>query len=297
MKMNASCAVCMINRQEEAVRADENEEKKLDFLKEVMQVICAAKEKDSAPMLAEKIAAVKERYYGKDESLLKLKKEYNQIMLAYEKEIQNRIQLAENPMYTAMLYARTGNYIDFGAVREVSDQKLKELITSVEKESLDAALFETFCSQLSKAEKLVYLTDNCGEIVMDKLLILEIQKKYPQVHVDVIVRGENILNDATMADAEEVGLTKMVNVTGNGTGIAGTDLDSISQQAKQKILCADLVISKGQGNFESIHGLGLPIYYLFLCKCEWFTRRFQLKQFEGVFIHENDPKLREERYF
>ena len=102
------------------------------------------------------------------------------------------------------------------------------------------------------------------------------------------LRGKKILNDATMEDARMIGLTEIADVIDNGTEIAGTCLELIDIKAKECIEAADVIISKGQGNFETLNGCGLNIYYLFLCKCEWFVKRFGMEQFKGVFINDKN---------
>ncbi|MBR6651757.1 MAG: DUF89 family protein, partial [Anaerotignum sp.] len=115
-----------------------------------------------------------------------------------------------------------------------------------------------------------------------------IAKFAPQVEKTIIVRGEPVLNDATMEDALQVGIEKCGKVIPNGTNIAGTYIPWVSAEVKKALEEADILISKGQGNFESLHGCGLNIYYLFLCKCQWFMERFGLPQYSGVFINEKD---------
>ena len=83
------------------------------------------------------------------------------------------------------------------------------------------------------------------------------------------------------------GLTELVSVIGNGNDVGGTWLPHISKESLSLIKNADVIISKGQGNFETLHGCGLNIYYLFLCKCEWFMRMFQAEKFQGMFVNEN----------
>jgi uncharacterized protein with ATP-grasp and redox domains len=104
------------------------------------------------------------------------------------------------------------------------------------------------------------------------------------------VRGGNVLNDATIEDAKAVGLTEVTRVIGNGSNIAGNSLGYISAEAEDLIRNADVVIAKGQGNFESLNGCGLNIYYLFLCKCDWFVRRFRMKRLTGVLINDSNLK-------
>lgn len=138
---------------------------------------------------------------------------------------------------------------------------------------------------------MVCLMDNSGEIVFDKIFISLIKEIYPEIIIDVVVMGKPVHNDATIIDAEEVGLSKIANVIDNGTDIPGTQLNEINIEVKEKIDNADLIISKGQGNFETLFGCGKNIYYIFLCKCDLFTKRFNMEKFQGIFINESNVKI------
>ena len=116
---------------------------------------------------------------------------------------------------------------------------------------------------------------------------LEILKeKYPNLDITVIVRGYPVVNDATMEDAEEIGLTDLVRVIGNGSNVGGTWIPGITSEARDLLYDADLIIAKGQGNFETLNDCGLNIYYLFLCKCDLFQRRFHAENLQGMFLNE-----------
>jgi uncharacterized protein with ATP-grasp and redox domains len=170
----------------------------------------------------------------------------------------------------------------------VDDDKLRDFLEQAETLPLSEETYVDFAENMKTAKKLVFLTDNCGEIVLDKLLLETIAEKFPHVERTIIVRGEPVLNDATMEDALQVGIDACGKVIPNGTNIAGTYIPWLSAEAKAEMDGADILIAKGQGNFESLHGCGLNIYYLFLCKCQWFMERFGLPQFSGVFINEKD---------
>ena len=173
-------------------------------------------------------------------------------------------------------------------MNDVSDKKLAELFAETENDVVDEKEWTALKADLQKAKTLTYLTDNCGEIVLDKLFIKKIKEVYPHLDITVIVRGDKVLNDATLEDAKAVGLTDVVKVIGNGSSIAGNALGYISEEAETLICNADVVISKGQGNFESLNGCGLNIYYLFLCKCDWFVRRFKMKRLTGILINDRN---------
>ena len=99
-------------------------------------------------------------------------------------------------------------------------------------------------------------------------------------------RGEAALNDATIEDAIQTGLDKAARITDNGCGVAGTPLDYVGADARCLLEEADVIVAKGQGNFETMHGCGLNIYYSFLCKCDWFRKRFGMEKNKGMFVRE-----------
>ena len=289
--LSVECMYCLIKRQMEVLENYEDEEAKSKYLKDVLKIISNAKENETAPIIIAHINELHEAYFQTSYSFETLKKQYNNLLLDKEKTVESYIQNSKDPLLTAIKYARVGNYIDFGAMGSIDDEKLQSLLENVSSESIDIDEYINFKEDLSKGKHLVYLTDNCGEIVLDKLLIQEIKKTFPYIDITIIVRGMPVLNDATLEDAQMAGLMDIGKVIGNGTKIAGTHLEGICEEAKEIINQADLIISKGQGNFETLHGCGLNIYYMFLCKCDWFVKRFKLKQYEGVFINEKNNKI------
>ena len=100
--------------------------------------------------------------------------------------------------------------------------------------------------------------------------------------------GKPVLNDATMEDAVQVGLDKAAQVIGNGTDVAGTCLEELSEQALDVINTADVMIAKGQGNFETLQKCGKNIYYIFMCKCDMFAKRFNVPKYTGVLINDKN---------
>lgn len=290
MQVSAACIRCMVDRQEERMqkKTDLSEIKKAEYLKEVLRVIGESDETTSAPELVEEISKVYEDFFGKEKEYGKIKYEHNKRMLQIEEEIQRSIERAKDPLEQAILYARTGNYIDYGAMKVVDERILDELLQKAATEKLDKRNYDCFKQDLKQAKMLTYVLDNCGEIVLDKLLIKEIKRQYPKLQIYVLVRGKEVLNDATMDDAIQIGLTKMVPVIENGTGIAGTVLEKISEEAKEALNAADVILAKGQGDFESMYGCGLNVYYLFLCKCDWFVKRFGMTKNAGVFLREGE---------
>ena len=286
MKINSFCMSCLVQAQARNIQKFEDEEKKSRYMREIFKLLLDSDPELSAPALLEPVTKLYESYWGTQEGFQAEKKSFNDFLLSMEEELEKKIRSTKDPLATALCYARLGNYIDLSALSDVSTEKLLELFAKAEEESLDAEEYQHFLQDLKHGEYLVYLTDNCGEVVLDKLVIKLLKEQYPKLRIEVLVRGIPVTNDVDIEDAEYVGLTKLVPVFGNGSGIAGTELSKISQEAREKLEMADVIIAKGQGNFETIHTCGLNIYYLFLCKCDWFMQRFHAKHLQGMFVNE-----------
>jgi hypothetical protein len=291
MRLSLDCVYCIVKKADKLYSQYEtNEKKKLSFMKKVFKIVSDFKEDDTAPYLNSKIMKLLNEELNINDPYFEIKKEYNKMLESLENEILSIIYSSEDKLITSLKYAMVGNFIDFGAMDTIDVKDLNNIINSAKDMQINDQEYKTFKEQIEYANRLVYLTDNAGEIVFDKVFIKILKELYPNLNIDVIVRGKPILNDATLEDAKEVGLCNIVNVIDNGTAIPGTQLDQISDEARCIIDNADLIISKGQGNFETLLGCGKNIYYVFLCKCDIFTKRFNIEKFKGVFINERNIK-------
>lgn len=287
MRLNTFCLCCQINKQASMIDSFPDEKKKLAYMQNVLTRLTNLQEDDNSPSLYTEFQKHFTKIWGiAPKDYTELKKEFNQLMMDLEEELMLSIRESADPLERALIYSRIGNYIDFAALSHVKKEELLSLIEEGRQESLDKEEYRHFCEELSSASSLVYLTDNCGEIVLDKLVIRILKERFPKLDIQVIVRGFPAANDATIEDAKMCGLTEFVPVIGNGNDVGGTWLPHISKESLSLIKNADVIISKGQGNFETLHGCALNIYYLFLCKCEWFMRMFQAETFQGMFVNE-----------
>jgi uncharacterized protein with ATP-grasp and redox domains len=291
MKANATCIACLLNKQEKNIRPFKDEQKKSDYLHEVLKLLYEHGQTQSSPWLFMKIEEIYDKYFEPVIDYPAIKHKYNQFMLSKEALIEENIRKADDVIASCIQYVCAGNYIDFGAMSQVDDSILTKMLEKAGSEQVPQDELALFKSDLANAKELVYLTDNCGEIVMDKLFIKILQETYPSLSITVIVRGDLALNDATMEDATEIGLTEIASCIDNGSKLTGTDLNAINESSKKALEKADVIISKGQGNFEGLYGEHLNPYFLFLCKCELFVRRFGLKQFSSIFAREDHIKI------
>lgn len=287
MKLNSLCIECQLTRHFQKAALIENEADRLAYLLEVTKIISGSKG-EPAPILAALCRELEDRYLGITEKYARVKRKYNDLMLEREQMIAQRIENSADPLHTAMLYSRAGNYIDFGTEKPFSDEMLNDILERTGRERLDADTYARFLSDMDKARRLLFITDNCGEIVLDKLLLIQLRKRWPEVDITVMVRGEPILNDATRDDAEQIGLTELFDVTDNGTATPGTWLPSLPADRLELVQSADVIISKGQANIECLCGCGLNVYYMLLCKCTHFADLFSVERYTGMFINESE---------
>ncbi len=289
VRLKSECLSCIAKKYLDKYPANSTEEQQVRYKKQICKVLSEAELTDSAPILTKKITDVQEKIFGETTDYTKIKAFYNDYVMKKFPDIEENIARAEEPLLRAIQYSMTGNYIDFGALAEVDNDKFEQLLLNVPSIEINNLEFETLKKELEYAGRLVFLTDNCGEIVFDMAFIRLLKMKYPKLQITVIVRGYSAVNDATMEDARQIGLNKEVQVLGNGNGVAGTCLEMLSEEAKKCVLSADVIIAKGQGNFETLMGCGLNVYYIFMCKCTMFANRFHADLYDGLLL--NDKRL------
>lgn len=257
-----------------------------EVLQKAERYLAEAQEGLSAPQLMAGILNLMKQETGIKDPYERIKKEYNRLLLSMEDGIRCRIHAAEDIFTAAVRYAVAGNYIDFGALSDVNVERLNELLENSQRIHLNKDEMTHLREELGRAKELVYITDNAGEIVLDKIFLSVLLELYPKLQIHVLVRGEPVLNDATQEDAKMIGMDRIAAVISNGTGIPGTEYEQISEEARTWMDRADLCIAKGQGNFESLRECGKNIYYLFLCKCDLFMERFRVERLTPAFANE-----------
>ena len=285
-RLHPQCISCMCKVHLDKCPKDLPEEKKVAYMQRILKVLAEAPCHYGAPVIVRTLQQIQEEMFGVKQDYTEIKKYYNQVMMGYEETVKCKMAEAADSLKKGIQFAMIGNYIDFGARIKVDEEQLTQLLNDSDRFVVDEKQYDLLKRDLEKAHKLVYLTDNCGEIVMDKLFIQEILRKYPDIEITVVVRGADVINDATMEDAVQVGMKEVANVISNGSDIAGTWVEELGEEATVALENADLIISKGQGNFETLRKCGKNIYYIFLCKCDLFANTFGVPKLTGMLIHE-----------
>lgn len=195
-----------------------------------------------------------------------LKKESNLEALKALPILRTEVQRAENPLLAAVRFAIAGNIIDYGAFEKIDLEAAFNRSRTVSFTIDHSSQLLARVSRLEKGASILYLADNCGEIVYDSL-VLECLADYG-LDITVVVKSAPIINDATREDALVAGLDRFAHIVDNGTACPGTPLRSCSPEFLDIFAAADLVIAKGQGNFETLSEVEREVFFLLTVKCE-----------------------------
>jgi len=236
----------------------------LNVLKSVFKIL-GELPSDSSPQEITTIVHRKiKELVGNYDPYKNIKKHYNEISLSMYNDLKRKIIESEDSLLAAIKLAIAGNIIDYGASNRQFN--LNQVICDTLKSDLAINNYREFKEELGSASRLLYIGDNAGEIVFDKLLVEEI-KKETKANIDFIVRGKPILNDATIEDAQMVGLDKIVKVIPDGNDSPAFIFSKSSKKVRDLFMSSDLIIAKGQGNYESLSESEKNIYFLLRLKC------------------------------
>lgn len=289
MKLNSQCILCLLKRHEETALKHGDQEQATAFIRDLMRLLAEGPADMSAPYYTPGIAKLFCDHYGLSEDRFAEEKEAsNRYALSRFEKLTNLVRTASDPLYAGLQAAILGNYIDFAALQgEVSFEKLDEMLELLHTIEVDRDTFAQLRADLETGRELLYLTDNAGEIVFDRAFLELIHDLFPNLAITVCVRGGPAQNDATLADAEAAGIP--FPVIDNGTCISGTVLEEASEALKAAMGRADVVISKGQANVETLldTGHGCNIYFAFLIKCKRFIDRFGKEKLTPMLVHDH----------
>lgn len=222
-----------------------------------------------------------------------IKTRYNQLILSLEDDITIMIEDSKQPLKTALKLAVLANIIDFSARHQFDEQIVKDKLMQAEDIQLVRDDSDKLFEALSQASTLLYLGDNCGEIVIDKMFIRKIRQMFPNLSVTYGVRGQAIVNDVTLEDARDVKMEEVAEIISNGDGSLGTVLERTSSQFQKVFHSSDVIIAKGQGNFEGLSDMTMTdkkLFFLFMAKCDLVADLVGVNKMSIVCM-ENQPAI------
>ena len=292
MKLEPECIPCLFNqvlRAFQLLKPDISSEIILDTQKNLMEYLISFDfEKKASPVVGKVTYSLVAQALGVTDPYASIKKKHNQLALQFFDEARKIVNNAEDPLFEAIIVAALGNTIDLGTNHKID---FINDIKNFTPDDLAINDYELFKRSLLGANQLLILLDNAGEIVFDKLLVETMLKTFPELEIICSVRSAPIINDATLEDAKFIGLTDLVQVI-EASDTPGIDLPTTTDEFKKHFFLKDgVILSKGQGNFESLYGMEIPdkeVFYLLKAKCSLMERLFSVKEGNIIFKRKTD---------
>jgi len=281
MHISLDCIPCIVNsflRLLNTGLLPENQ--KEPAMREVLQFLSTADYQKSPPALGRDMHRLIRSILNNPDPYKDVKTKYNKLMLDMLPKLKEMIGPANNPFDTALRLAMAGNVIDFGPQNQLNVMETIDRVAHAELAIDHSHLLKT---DLMNAEKIVYVGDNCGEIVLDKLLVDTIGHQ----HITFVVRQSPVLNDATLEDAHMVGLHENTELITTGDDSPGAVWETASDEFRHELQSADVVLAKGQGNLEGLIDVHAPIYFILVVKCKLIGNRIGAKT--GDFVITRSP--------
>ena len=221
-------------------------------------------------------------YTGTVDPYYSVKKEHNRKALTLYSELERILNLGKDSLCMAAKIAIAGNVIDLGTSYKHSDQMdYQRILKNITELSLAINDYSDFRKRLETSKKVLYMADNAGEIVFDKIFINELVRNGK--YVTVSVKSGPIINDANMDDAIEARIDKIACLTETGHNKIGNCLKFMSNEFFKIFKDSDLIICKGQGNFETLDEVKAPIYFLLKAKCKCVAKELGVNYLDIVF--------------
>jgi uncharacterized protein with ATP-grasp and redox domains len=204
---------------------------------------------------------------------------------------REKVDASDDPLLTAIEFSIAGNIIDYGVSSFVDVKREIENMSGkgnslMQKHRGESFSYKEFSSALAHAENILFLADNAGEILFDRILIETIKSLRPEIHITIAVRGEPIINDALVEDAMSCGLDTCAEIISSGSDMPGTVLSLCDSAFMEYHDRSDMIISKGQGNYESFESPWKDVFYLFMAKCPVVARhaRCAIREINLIFL-------------
>jgi damage-control phosphatase, subfamily I len=279
MKLKLECIACILKQIIEAGRMSTDDESVIRrVINTYATIIPDLDLNETAPQVTERMHALIRKEAGEEDPYREYKEKHIKLALEHYHVVKKIIEESDDTVEAAVMMAATGNSIDAGLNMQVD---LKEVIESGVSNGFYLNDFPIFKEKLEKAENILIVADNSGEGVFDKLLIEELNNKY-RLNIYYAVRSRPVLNDITLKEARYIGLDQVCHLIDSGCKAPGMLIDMASEEFMRAFRNADIVISKGQGNYEGLSETERAIFYLLKAKCLVIAREFGVP--EGVII-------------
>ncbi len=260
MKTYIDCFPCFFEQAIRAGRMATDDERVLKRLVDELGMMLREVSLDSSPPETGRyVYQLVSRVTGNLDPYSRLKRESTKQALALYPTLKKTIEESEDSLLTAIRVAIAGNVIDLGASAGYNIEQAVEEVLDQEFAICD---YSAFKAHLERADHILYIGDNAGEAVFDRLLIEQMNKP-----ATFVVREKPVINDVIFEDARQAGLDGVATIVSSGTDAPGAILSTCSEEFREMLAKAEFVIAKGQGNYEGLSNEARPVFFLLKAKC------------------------------
>jgi uncharacterized protein with ATP-grasp and redox domains len=264
VKLRLECIPCFVRQAWEAVRFVTDDQRSRErILRQVVFRLANESFEKTPPSIGGDVHRIIRRLSGESDPYVEIKKDSNVLAMNLMPSLKARIKSSPDPFETAVRLAIAGNIIDSVQGDNISKEKLKETISECLEQPIRLDAINELREEIGKASNILYLADNAGEVFFDRLLIEELDGR----RITFGVRGSPVLNDALIDDARMAGIDTLVEVVDSGSDVPGTIVGECSEEFRNHFAEADLVIAKGQGNYETLSDERKSMFFLLKAKC------------------------------
>lgn len=299
MKTYLECVPCFFKQALEAVKmAGAGKAKQQKMIYELAKALPKFPLSSSPPEMGRIVYGLVKEITGKQDPYAQIKARSNRLALGVYPRLKQKLNRSRDRLLTAVELAIAGNIIDYGVKNTLNiDAELSNILAeedeSIKKEGGSIFDYKSFKRALKRAETILYLADNAGETVFDRVLIEEIKRLYKDKDIIYAVKEKPIINDALKEDAVFCGIDKSSRIISSGLDVPGTVLRWCSKSFLDTYRKADMVISKGQGNFEALSSNARrEIFFLFMAKCPVITEHLHCNLRDIVLSHYPGKRIR-----
>lgn len=288
MKMHDKCLPCVVNQVIKVANITGMDTKaKEELLREVFAYLSKMDFEITTPEIIGEVFGVIKKHANNPDPYKETRNHYNTLFLRLLPEFEGKMEQADNAFQLAVRYAIVGNIIDFNPIHNTLLEDIYDCFDKMEQLELAIDDSRMLMEDILSAKVLLYLGDNCGEICMDKLLLKKIKEQNPEVRLLFGVRGEPVVNDSIAEDAYAVGIDEYAEIIDNGDGSLGTVLKRTSTEFKDAYRQADVIIAKGQANYECLSEENKNIYFLLMTKCDVIAKDINVEENKMICMKNN----------
>lgn len=292
MKIQEPCLECMLRQVIQLMNRFDVQNREQVY-REVFLEMARIDYQDSSPVMWGNVYRIIKKWLGTEDPYQDIRELYDSYLMKEADAFRQRIREEKQPFRYAVKLAIAGNLIDFAADREPNRELILHTLREAENMHLRIDETEQLKEKIARAESLLFLGDNCGEIVLDRLLIEECLRINPRLKTAYAVKGSAVVNDVTEEEAYRIGMDEVAEILPNGDDAAGTVLNRVSPDFLNRYRTADVVIAKGQGNYESVsEDPNREVFCLLMAKCPHLAESFKVQPRSALCVRLTDTSER-----